>query len=223
MTQIASHVPVDRPHVAFVNGTVAGRDGDARSRGVRRHVSGRRWPTATTDWRRRSRPSRARLPRASAPRCSGCNSAGSTRTPTQNTNAANAGYANLMGTVGDSAARVLQRHAQSGSAERHAGVAVLRVRPAHQRKRQPGHGPRRGRRDDGDGRRRTRRHLWHRRRHSIRTTSIGTLENNGNDVRYETDFRSVYARVLDNWLGTNSCRSSAGTTGRAPLTSSDRP
>jgi uncharacterized protein (DUF1501 family) len=31
-----------------------------------------------------------------------------------------------------------------------------------------------------------------------------TLENNGNDVKYETDFRSVYARVIDNWLGGNS-------------------
>ena len=31
-----------------------------------------------------------------------------------------------------------------------------------------------------------------------------TLENNAGDVRYETDFRSVYARVLDNWLGANS-------------------
>jgi len=31
-----------------------------------------------------------------------------------------------------------------------------------------------------------------------------TLENNGGDVRYETDFRSVYARVLDTWLGANS-------------------
>jgi uncharacterized protein (DUF1501 family) len=31
-----------------------------------------------------------------------------------------------------------------------------------------------------------------------------TLENNGGDVRYETDFRSVYARVLENWLGANS-------------------
>jgi uncharacterized protein (DUF1501 family) len=30
------------------------------------------------------------------------------------------------------------------------------------------------------------------------------LENNGGDVRYETDFRSVYAQVLDNWLGANS-------------------
>ena len=32
----------------------------------------------------------------------------------------------------------------------------------------------------------------------------GTLENNGADVRFETDFRSVYARVLDGWLGTDS-------------------
>jgi len=31
-----------------------------------------------------------------------------------------------------------------------------------------------------------------------------TLENNGNDVRYETDFRSVYARVIDNWLSGDS-------------------
>jgi uncharacterized protein (DUF1501 family) len=30
------------------------------------------------------------------------------------------------------------------------------------------------------------------------------LENNGTDVRHETDFRSVYARVLDNWLGASS-------------------
>jgi hypothetical protein len=28
-----------------------------------------------------------------------------------------------------------------------------------------------------------------------------TLENNGNDVHFEHDFRSVYATVLDQWLG----------------------
>jgi uncharacterized protein (DUF1501 family) len=31
-----------------------------------------------------------------------------------------------------------------------------------------------------------------------------TLENGAADVHYETDFRSVYARVIDNWLGANS-------------------
>jgi uncharacterized protein (DUF1501 family) len=31
-----------------------------------------------------------------------------------------------------------------------------------------------------------------------------TLENNGADVHFETDFRSVYAKVIDNWLGGDS-------------------
>jgi len=31
-----------------------------------------------------------------------------------------------------------------------------------------------------------------------------TLENGGSDVRHETDFRSVYARVIDTWLGADS-------------------
>jgi uncharacterized protein (DUF1501 family) len=35
-------------------------------------------------------------------------------------------------------------------------------------------------------------------------SSNPTLENNGGDVHYETDFRSVYARVIDNWLGGDS-------------------
>ena len=31
-----------------------------------------------------------------------------------------------------------------------------------------------------------------------------TLENNAGDVKFETDFRAVYARILDNWLGASS-------------------
>ena len=31
-----------------------------------------------------------------------------------------------------------------------------------------------------------------------------TLENSAGDVKFETDFRGVYAKILDNWLGTNS-------------------
>jgi uncharacterized protein (DUF1501 family) len=31
-----------------------------------------------------------------------------------------------------------------------------------------------------------------------------TLENSAGDVHFETDFRSVYAQVIDNWLGANS-------------------
>jgi uncharacterized protein (DUF1501 family) len=36
------------------------------------------------------------------------------------------------------------------------------------------------------------------------TADNPTLENGGNDVRYETDFRSVYATVIDSWLGGDS-------------------
>jgi uncharacterized protein (DUF1501 family) len=40
---------------------------------------------------------------------------------------------------------------------------------------------------------------------SLRTTPDNpTLENSGNDVRHETDFRSVYAGVIDRWLGADS-------------------
>src|SRR5687767_3419778 len=31
-----------------------------------------------------------------------------------------------------------------------------------------------------------------------------TLENSNGDVRFQTDFRAVYAKILDNWLGSNS-------------------
>src|SRR5205814_7589923 len=33
-----------------------------------------------------------------------------------------------------------------------------------------------------------------------------TLENAAGDIHFETDYRAVYARVLDNWLGTDSTR-----------------
>jgi uncharacterized protein (DUF1501 family) len=37
-------------------------------------------------------------------------------------------------------------------------------------------------------------------------SSNPTLENAGGDVRFQTDFRSVYARVIDNWLGADSAK-----------------
>ena len=51
------------------------------------------------------------------------------------------------------------------------------------------------------GGKRPRRHLRNRRAICNATPDNPTLENNGGDVRHETDFRSVYARVIDSWLG----------------------
>jgi uncharacterized protein (DUF1501 family) len=45
-----------------------------------------------------------------------------------------------------------------------------------------------------------------------------TLEDNAGDVHYETDFRSVYARVIDNWLGADSTRLLNGDFRKASLT-----
>ena len=45
-----------------------------------------------------------------------------------------------------------------------------------------------------------------------------TLENSAGDVRFETDFRSVYAQVIDNWLGANSAPILGGNFRKAPLT-----
>jgi uncharacterized protein (DUF1501 family) len=45
-----------------------------------------------------------------------------------------------------------------------------------------------------------------------------TLENGGGDVRYAIDFRSVYARVIDHWLGGNSEGILGGNFRRADLT-----
>ena len=44
-----------------------------------------------------------------------------------------------------------------------------------------------------------------------------TLENSGGDVRYQTDFRSVYAHVIDNWLGGNSVSLLGGNFRRSDL------
>ena len=38
----------------------------------------------------------------------------------------------------------------------------------------------------------------------VDTPDNPTLENSGRDVKHETDFRSVYARVIDDWLGASS-------------------
>ena len=45
-----------------------------------------------------------------------------------------------------------------------------------------------------------------------------TLENNGNDVHYAIDFRSVYAQVIDRWLGGNSQSVLGGNFARPDLT-----
>ena len=85
-TRISSHMPVDRPHLAFVNCDGAGGTRHARSRGDGRDLS----PVGDLS-EQRLRPGaadggRRDVQAASARRCSGCRPAGSTRTPAQGNN-----------------------------------------------------------------------------------------------------------------------------------------
>jgi uncharacterized protein (DUF1501 family) len=50
------------------------------------------------------------------------------------------------------------------------------------------------------------------------TPSNPTLENGGADVTYETDFRSVYARAIENWLGADSVALLGGDFRKSSLT-----
>ena len=136
---------------------------------------------------------------------------------TQNTNAANAGYANLMGTINTALTTFYNDLRNQGLLQRHDDPAVLGVRPPHQRERQPGHRPRRGRRDDGDWRQRATAASTARRRTSIRSPAIRRSRTTAATSRYETDFRSVYARVIDNWLGANSVNILGGDFRKASL------
>ena len=71
------------------------------------------------------------------------------------------------------------------------------------------HRPRRGQHHDGDGRP-VRGGLYGTAPNLNPNGGNPTLENGGGDVHYETDFRTVYAKVIDNWLGGDSTKVLAG-------------
>ncbi len=202
MTTMASHVPVDRPHVAFVNGT------SQAAMATLDRVATVGTYTGTVAYANNGLAQALKAVAGSIARGIGTKVfwvqlGGFDTHAAQNTNAANAGYANLMGTVGDSLLAfyndmknqgllndtlVLQfsefgrRISENGSQGCDHGAAGLMMAM--------GGGVQGGLYGTAA---------------SLNPNNVdGTLENSGADVKYETDFRSVYARVLDNWLGTNS-------------------
>ena len=202
MTAIASHVPVDRPHVAFVNATsqaaMATLDRVAAVGTYKETVA-----YASNGLAQALKAVAGAIAKGIGTKVFWVQLGGFDTHSSQNTNAANAGYANLMGTVGDSMlafyndmrnqglindtlvlqfsefGRRINENSSQGTDHGAAGVMMAM-----------GGGVRGG--------------LYGTAASLNPNNADGTLENNGNDVRYETDFRSVYARVLDNWLGTNS-------------------
>ena len=200
-TRIASHLPVDRPHLAFVNTSA-----QAAFATIDR-VSSASVYTGTVAYPNNGFAMAMRTVAEALVRGIGTRvfwvQTGGFDTHAGEGNAGGGGYANLMGTFGDGIAAfaedlrrrgpwndtlILQfsefgrRVFENGSqGTDHGAAAVMMAAGGLIRGGLYGTAP------------------------SLDPNPANpTLENNGGDVRFETDFRSVYARVLDNWLGANS-------------------
>lgn len=201
-TRIASHVPVDQPHLAFVNATSQA----AFATLDRVAQVGTYAPSVT--YANNGLAQALRMVAGAIVKGVGTNifwvqTGGYDTHASQNPNAANGAYANLMGTLNDGVfafyqdlqnqgllndTLVLQfsefgrRISENGSAGTDHGAAGLMMAIGGQVKGGIyGTAP------------------------NLRAGNDNpTLENNSADVRYETDFRSVYARVIESWLGADS-------------------
>ncbi len=202
MATMASHVPVDRPHLAFVNAT-----SKAALATIDRVASVGTY-TGTVAYANNGLAQALKAVAGSIARGIGTKVfwvqlGGFDTHAAQNTNAANAGYANLMGSVGDGLLAFYNDMRNQGLLN---DTLVLQFSEFGRRISENGsqgtdHGAAGVMMAMGGG---VQGGLYGTAASLDPNNVDGTLENNGGDVKYETDFRSVYARVLDNWLGTNS-------------------
>ena len=201
-TRIASHLPVDRPHVSFVNATAQAAFATLdRVVQVVSYVPSVVYPNNGLG--QALRAVAGAMARGVGTRVFWVQTGGFDTHALQNTNIANGTYTNLMATL-DSAllafhddlrnqgllndtlvlqfsefGRRINENGSSGTDHGAAGLMLVM-----------GGGVRGG--------------LYGTAADLRVAPDNPTLENNSNDVRHETDFRSVYATVIDNWLGADS-------------------
>lgn len=202
MANIASHVPVDRPHVAFVNGTstaaLATLDRVASVASYTGTVA-----YANNGLAQALKAVGGAISRGIGTKVFWVQTGGFDTHAGQGTNQANGSYSNLMGTVGDSLLSFYNDMRNQGLLQ---DTLVLQFSEFGRRVIENGssgtdHGAAGVMMALGGG---VNGGLYGSAASLNPNNADGSLENNGNDVRYETDFRAVYARVLDQWLGTDS-------------------
>ena len=199
-TSIASHVPVDQPHLAFVNATARAAFATLdRVAQVGSYV-----PTVTypnNGFAQALRMIAGAMVRGIGTNIFWVQTGGYDTHASQNPNAANGAYANLMGTLNDGVFAFyqdLQNHGLLGD------TLVLQFSEFGRRISENGS------QGTDHGAAGLMMALGGSVKGGIYGTSANlrvgsdTLENNGNDVRHQTDFRAVYARVIDSWLGADS-------------------
>jgi uncharacterized protein (DUF1501 family) len=199
--RISSHLPVDRPHLAFVNSTAqAAFETLDRVGAVANYQSAVAYPN--NGFAAALRSIAGAISAGIGTRIFWVQTGGFDTHSTQGVQ--NGGYATLMTTLGDSLfafytdlsrngllsqTLVLQfsefgrRIAENGSAGTDHGAGSIMMALG---------GPVRG--------------GIYGTAPNLNPNGNPTLENSGNDVHYETDFRSVYATVIDNWLGADSVK-----------------
>jgi uncharacterized protein (DUF1501 family) len=201
-TRISSHLPGDRPHLAFVNSTaqasLATLDQVARVAAYRPSLA---YPT--NGFGQALQAVAGAMNRQIGTRVFWVQTGGFDTHASQGTNPGNGAYRGLMGTFNDGMLAFYndlqnqgllgstlvivysefgRRISENGSqGTDHGAAGVMMAMGGSVRGGLYGTAPRL-RQDPGNP----------------------TLENNAGDVRYETDFRQIYAKVLDGWLGVDS-------------------
>jgi len=197
--RIASHLPADQPHLAFVNSTAQGAFATLdRVAQVNTYVSTLTYPN--NGFAQALRAIAGAIAKGIGTKVFWVQTGGYDTHATQGTNPANGAYTQLMATLGDGVAAfyrdlenqgllrdtlILQfsefsrRITENSSSGTDHGAAGLMLAIG---------GTVRG-------------GLYGTAARLNPTPDNQTLENNGADVRFETDFRSVYSKVIDSWLG----------------------
>jgi uncharacterized protein (DUF1501 family) len=202
--RIASHVPLDRPHLAFVNATSQAAFATLdRVAAVGRYRETTAYPTSGLG--QALRAVAGAMAAGTGTRVFYVQTGGFDTHASQNPNATAGAYHGLMATLNDaitafytdlqnqglsSSTLILQysefgrRISENGSqGTDHGAASVMMLAGGGVRGGIHGTAPRLAQAADNP-----------------------TLENNGADVRMETDFRSVYAAVIERWLGADPVR-----------------
>jgi len=197
--RIASHLPSDKPHLAFVNSTAQGAFATLdRVAQVNTYVSSVTY--SNNGFAQALRAVAGAIAKGIGTRVFWVQTGGYDTHALQNPNAANGAYAGLMTTLNDGLTSfyrdlenqgllrdtlILQfsefgrRITENGSnGTDHGAAGIMMAIGGSVRGGLYGTAPRLNPTPDNQ-----------------------TLENNGGDVRHETDFRSVYAQVIESWLG----------------------
>jgi uncharacterized protein (DUF1501 family) len=201
-TRISSHLPVDRPHLAFVNSTAQAAFATLdRVVQVVSYAPSVVYPNNGLG--QALRTVAAAMAQGIGTRVFWVQTGGFDTHAGQNTNLANGTYGNLMGTIDAALLAFYDDLRNQGLLN---DTLVLQFSEF-------------GRRIDENGSNGTdhgaaglmmlmggavRGGLYGTAADLGRAPDNPTLENNGNDVRHETDFRTVYATVIDRWLGADS-------------------